>query len=153
RRRGRARRTEPGDRTGGRGVGDAVARGGPGGVQDTDAPVLPRQAGGIQDPGEGAGGVVAALDALQEDPPGDASRRRGPPVKPLFRQALKSAIDAVCLVLVVPAAAMCAAEAKYSPRAEMLFTAWAQTFALVPGLAGVFVRRAFYRLTLEQCDR
>src|SRR5262249_58680961 len=57
------------------------------------------------------------------------------------------------VVLVVPAAAMCAAEAKYSPRAEMLFTAWAQTFALVPGLAGVFVRRAFYRLTLEQCDR
>ncbi len=28
---------------------------------------------------------------------------------------------------------------------------WAQLFALVPGLPGVFVRRAFYRLTLERC--
>jgi virginiamycin A acetyltransferase len=62
---------------------------------------------------------------------------------------LKFAIDVVCLVLVLPAAAMCAAELKVAPRAEMVFTAWAQTFALVPGLAGVFVRRAFYRLTLE----
>jgi virginiamycin A acetyltransferase len=69
------------------------------------------------------------------------------------RQVLKSAIDAVCLVLVVPAAAMCAVEERFGPDAEMVFTAWAQAFALVPGVVGVFVRRAFYRLTLERCAR
>jgi virginiamycin A acetyltransferase len=47
---------------------------------------------------------------------------------------------------------MCAAEAKLAPRAETVFSAWAQTFALVPGLAGVFLRRAFYRLTLDACE-
>jgi virginiamycin A acetyltransferase len=69
------------------------------------------------------------------------------------RRLLKSALDAVCLVLVLPAAGMCAAEAKLSARSEMVFTGWAQTFALIPGLAGVFLRRAFYRLTLERCGR
>ena len=63
----------------------------------------------------------------------------------------KSAVDGFCLVVVLPAAAMCAAEAKLGPRAETVFSAWAQTFALVPGLVGVFLRRAFYRLTLDAC--
>lgn len=67
------------------------------------------------------------------------------------RRLLKSAADGVCLGIVLPAAAMCAAEAKLGPRAETVFSAWAQTFALVPGLAGVFLRRAFYRLTLDAC--
>jgi virginiamycin A acetyltransferase len=69
----------------------------------------------------------------------------------IARRLLKSAVDGVCLVIVLPAAAMCAAEAKLGARAETVFSAWAQTFALVPGLAGVFVRRAFYRLTLDVC--
>lgn len=64
---------------------------------------------------------------------------------------LKSAVDGICLVIVAPAAAMCAAETKVAPRAETMFTAWAQAFALVPGVAGEFLRRAFYRLTLEAC--
>ena len=68
-----------------------------------------------------------------------------------LRRLLKSAVDGVCLVIVVPAAALCAAETKLGPRAETMFTAWAQAFALVPGVAGVFLRRAFYRLTLEAC--
>jgi acetyltransferase-like isoleucine patch superfamily enzyme len=67
------------------------------------------------------------------------------------RRRLKAAVDGICLVIVVPAAAMCAAETKLGPHAETMFTAWAQAFALVPGVAGVFLRRAFYRLTLEAC--
>ncbi|HJZ74824.1 MAG TPA: hypothetical protein VKE51_23970 [Vicinamibacterales bacterium] len=70
-----------------------------------------------------------------------------------LRGLIKSAIDGICLVLVVPPAALCAIEEKLAPRGEMVFTFWAQAFALVPGIAGVFVRRAFYRLTLEHCDR
>jgi acetyltransferase-like isoleucine patch superfamily enzyme len=67
------------------------------------------------------------------------------------RRLLKSAIDGVCLVLMLPAAAMAAAEARFAPGSEALFMAWAQSVALVPGLAGVFLRRAFYRLTLQEC--
>src|SRR5262249_4676196 len=52
---------------------------------------------------------------------------------------------------VLPAAALCAAEEKVAPGAEAVFSGWAQAFALVPGVAGVFIRRAFYRLTLEHC--
>jgi virginiamycin A acetyltransferase len=72
-------------------------------------------------------------------------------VNAVARRLLKSAVDDVCLVIVLPAAAMCAAETKLGPGAETVFSAWAQTFALVPGVAGVFLRRAFYRLTLEAC--
>ncbi len=68
------------------------------------------------------------------------------------RRLLKSAIDAACLVLVLPAALMCALEARVGD-AEAIFTSWAQAFALVPGVAGIFLRRAFYRLTLEECAR
>jgi len=67
------------------------------------------------------------------------------------RRLLKSAVDGACLVLALPAAAMCAAEAKLGPGHEVVFSSWAQSFALIPGIAGVFLRRAFYRLTLEGC--
>jgi virginiamycin A acetyltransferase len=72
-------------------------------------------------------------------------------VIPLVRRAAKSAIDAVCLLLMLPAAALCAAEARLAPASETFFTFWAQAVALIPGVAGVFLRRAFYRLTLEAC--
>lgn len=66
------------------------------------------------------------------------------------RRLFKSAIDAACLVLVLPAALPCALEARLGG-GEAMFTSWAQAFALVPGVPGVFLRRAFYRLTLEEC--
>jgi len=66
------------------------------------------------------------------------------------RRLLKSAIDTACLVLVLPAALPCALEARLGG-GEAMFTSWAQAFALVPGVPGVFLRRAFYRLTLEEC--
>jgi acetyltransferase-like isoleucine patch superfamily enzyme len=70
-----------------------------------------------------------------------------------IRCAVKSGIDACCLALVSFCALTCAIEALVSHGNEGLFTFWAQTFALVPGLPGVFLRRAFYRLTLEKCAR
>ena len=33
----------------------------------------------------------------------------------------------------------------------MIFPGWSQAFSLIPGLTGVFLRRAFYRLTLHRC--
>jgi virginiamycin A acetyltransferase len=70
-----------------------------------------------------------------------------------LRQLIKSAVDLCCLVAVSPSAAMCAIEAAVTERGDASFVFWAQTFALVPGLPGVSLRRAFYRLTLDQCDK
>ena len=68
-----------------------------------------------------------------------------------LRRGVKRGLDACCLALVAPCAAMCAAEVALNAHAEVLFTFWAQAFALVPGVPGVFLRRAFYRLTLDKC--
>jgi acetyltransferase-like isoleucine patch superfamily enzyme len=46
---------------------------------------------------------------------------------------------------------MCAFEAARGIEREAVFSFWGQTFALVPGLPGVFLRRAFYQLTLDSC--
>jgi virginiamycin A acetyltransferase len=35
---------------------------------------------------------------------------------------------------------------------EKAFPGWSQAFSLVPGLAGVYLRRAFYRLVFPRCD-
>jgi len=69
-----------------------------------------------------------------------------------LRRTLKRAFDACSTVLVSPAALMAGLEARHG-NSEAVFTFWAQLLALVPGLPGVFLRRAFYRLTLEACGR
>ncbi|MHB8974339.1 MAG: acyltransferase [Pirellulaceae bacterium] len=35
---------------------------------------------------------------------------------------------------------------------ERAFPGWSQGFAILPGLTGVYLRRAFYRLVLTRCD-
>lgn len=62
---------------------------------------------------------------------------------------VKRFVDALCFVVTGPCAAVCAIEGKLTSRSDA-FTFWAQAFALVPGLPGVFLRRAFYRLTLDR---
>jgi len=71
------------------------------------------------------------------------------PDGPGVRRNVKRAIDACFLMVMAPFAILCALEAKRG--GETLFTMLAQGCALVPGLPGVFLRRAFYRLTLEAC--
>ena len=68
------------------------------------------------------------------------------------RQLIKRFVDRCLLVALAPCGWMCAIEAKGGPDREAIFSFWAQTFALVPGLPGIFVRRAFYRLTLDSCE-
>lgn len=65
---------------------------------------------------------------------------------------LKALANAMALGAVVPAFAC------YQIGAAMLgptraFPGWSQAMSLVPGLAGVYLRRAFYRLVLPRCDR
>ena len=67
-----------------------------------------------------------------------------------MRRALKTAADGLALVLVLPAFVL------YWLGARLLglgraFPGWSQAFSLVPGLTGVFLRRAFYRLALRRC--
>jgi len=67
--------------------------------------------------------------------------------------ALKAIADAVALLLVVPLGAASGLEHRLRPRAEGVFHFCAHAVALLPGLPGAYLRRAFYRLTLDRCDR
>jgi acetyltransferase-like isoleucine patch superfamily enzyme len=70
-----------------------------------------------------------------------------------LRQAIKRGVDVCCTILLAPCGWMCALEAAGGAQREAVFSFWAQTFALVPGLPGTFMRRAFYRMTLESCAK
>ena len=70
----------------------------------------------------------------------------------VLRRRIKRGLDVCSLVVVAPAIAICAIERRLTPDNEDLFLTFAQAFALLPGLPGVFLRRAFYRHTLESCS-
>jgi virginiamycin A acetyltransferase len=71
-------------------------------------------------------------------------------MKPTMRTAVKSAIDGLCLALAALPAALCRIEARFSERGDV-FSMFGQAVGLVPGLPGNWLRRAFYRLTLDHC--
>ncbi len=64
---------------------------------------------------------------------------------------VKSAADRLALLLVLPAF-LCYRLAGWLIGAEQAFPGWSQAFALIPGLTGTYMRRAFYRLVLPRCD-
>ena len=64
---------------------------------------------------------------------------------------LKSAANTVALLFVWPAF-LTYKLAVWTLGSEMAFSGWSQAFALVPGLIGIYLRRAFYRLTLPRCE-
>jgi len=68
-----------------------------------------------------------------------------------MRQTIKRIVDIGCIVAVALPAALCALEAALSQTGDAVFSFWAQSFALIPGLPGVSLRRAFYTLTLDEC--
>lgn len=68
-----------------------------------------------------------------------------------MKAALKSIVEALALALVLPGVMLYRIEgAILGP--ERGFPGWSQALALIPGLPGVFLRRAFYRLVLPRCD-
>jgi acetyltransferase-like isoleucine patch superfamily enzyme len=69
-----------------------------------------------------------------------------------MRRLAKRAGDLIAQALISPAAVTCWIEASLSEHGETVFSSWAQLMALVPGPAGLFLRRAFYRRTLESCS-
>lgn len=70
-----------------------------------------------------------------------------------MRRIAKALLGVVSLVLVSPAGALCALERRMSHDSEAMFSFWAQAFALIPGVPGVMLRRAFYRMTLDHAAR
>jgi virginiamycin A acetyltransferase len=67
-----------------------------------------------------------------------------------MKQVLKATADGVALVLVLPAFLLYRLGALLLG-AEKAFPGWSQAFSLLPGLTGVYLRRAFYRLVLPRC--
>ncbi len=70
-----------------------------------------------------------------------------------MRASLKAVADAVCTACVLPAALTCWVESRLDREAEALFGFWTHVCALLPGLPGMYLRRAFYRWTLDACAR
>ena len=68
-----------------------------------------------------------------------------------MRQKIKRIVDWCCIAAVAVPAAMCAIEAAFNQTSNVVFSFWAQSFAMLPGLPGVSLRRAFYKLTLDEC--
>jgi virginiamycin A acetyltransferase len=70
---------------------------------------------------------------------------------PVLRSAIKTCMNGVCLALVSPCALSCYLWDRITQGSEAIFLFWAHTFSVFPGLPGVFLRRAYYRLTLDGC--
>jgi acetyltransferase-like isoleucine patch superfamily enzyme len=69
---------------------------------------------------------------------------------PLIR-SLKAIGNGLALVAVLPAVLMCWLEG-WLRGSEAVFWFWTHVLAIMPGLPGLYLRRAFYRLTLRQCS-
>ncbi len=63
----------------------------------------------------------------------------------------KHAANALALLFVFPAV-LCYRLLAWMIGAKNAFPGWSQAFALIPGLTGAYLRRAFYRLVLPRCD-
>jgi acetyltransferase-like isoleucine patch superfamily enzyme len=67
-----------------------------------------------------------------------------------MKKVLKALADCLALLLVLPAFALYQAGGLLLGR-EKAFPGWSQALSLLPGLTGVYLRRAFYRLVLRRC--
>jgi virginiamycin A acetyltransferase len=72
-------------------------------------------------------------------------------MSPALRSTVKAVANLVSLVVACLPAATCWLEQRFFRRAEVVFGCWTNVFALLPGLPGMYLRRAFYHLTLDAC--
>ena len=68
----------------------------------------------------------------------------------MVKAGLKSLVNGLAIVLVAVPALACRLEAALGSRTDV-FVLCGQTLALLPGLIGKYLRRAFYHLTLARC--
>src|SRR5436309_664636 len=67
-----------------------------------------------------------------------------------MKAALKLAAEAVATLAVLPAFLLYRL-GRLALGPNKAFPGWSQAFALVPGLSGAYLRRAFYRLVFRRC--
>ena len=67
------------------------------------------------------------------------------------KHSLKIIAELTALLLVFPAVVCCRVSIVLLG-AERGFAGWSQAMSLFPGLAGAYLRRAFYQLVLPRCD-
>lgn len=68
-----------------------------------------------------------------------------------MRSYPKTFFNWVALVLVFPCAATCWITTASGRTGTEIFQFWGQFMAIIPGLPGSYLRRAYYRMTLEYC--
>jgi acetyltransferase-like isoleucine patch superfamily enzyme len=61
-------------------------------------------------------------------------------------------LNGLALLVVSPGALMCWLEDRLHPGGEAVFWFWTHVLAVLPGLPGLYLRRAFYSLTLRSCS-
>jgi virginiamycin A acetyltransferase len=66
-------------------------------------------------------------------------------------RVLKRVLNATAMVLVSFCAFTCWIERCVEPSAQTVFVFWTHVFAVLPGKPGLFLRRAYYRWTLDRC--
>ena len=69
-----------------------------------------------------------------------------------MRAVLKAIAEVLATVVVLPFFVLYRMQAAISAPVRA-FPGWSQAFSLLPGLTGVYLRRAFYRLALKRCGR
>ncbi len=67
-----------------------------------------------------------------------------------MKRLTKNFVELLATLLVLPAACACWIGVRVAGP-DRGFAGWSQLFSLIPGLSGVFLRRAFYRLILPRC--
>jgi acetyltransferase-like isoleucine patch superfamily enzyme len=68
-----------------------------------------------------------------------------------MRQSLKKTANGLAFLLIFPAV-VCYWVASLFLGRNQAYPGWAQALSLLPGLTGVYLRRAFYRLVLASCS-
>jgi acetyltransferase-like isoleucine patch superfamily enzyme len=69
-----------------------------------------------------------------------------------MKLALKAVANLAAILLVLPACSLYVVGSVVLGK-ERAFPGWSQAFSLLPGLTGVYLRRAFYRLALRRCGK
>ena len=68
-------------------------------------------------------------------------------------KVLKTILNIICKILVLPLVIPTRLEQwLISPHTELVYNTCSQIVALLPGMPGAFLRRAFYSLTLQECS-
>ena len=69
---------------------------------------------------------------------------------PFMKRLVKQFVELLATLAVLPAVLACWLGIRLAGP-DRGFAGWSQLFSLIPGLTGVFLRRAFYRMVLPRC--